>query len=151
MKYLVVMILPLLAGGCAAAGGRVGAAPVPTTICSLVARPDTFNGVEVRVTALVSSDGIEHTTLVDEGCVRRGVVPLIPDHLRADPGVVAFEQAISSGHIGTRGKEIRATFVGTFRFHRGKVPARALTVTQIINMQVRILDAVPDVGVKPHG
>lgn len=129
--------------------GRVSDAPRPTTICSLVAQSGKFDGAYVRVHAYLSSDGIEHTTLIDRSCPTLGVAPLIPDELRADATVIALERAIFSGQAGTRQKEIRATFVGTFNVRRGAVPARILTVSQISELEVMTLDATPDVDVVP--
>jgi len=138
---LVGMFLPLASLLlCALAFGRAKAAqPTDTTICQLVKHPQEFNKKVVRVRALVESDGIEHTVLLDESCESQGVVPWVSRENSEHSDIEKLHDAIfRRGRPGTTGKRITGVFTGTFSWHRRKIPSRVLALKSVADLHVQI-------------
>lgn len=113
------------------------AVPVQTTICEIARRPRYFNHKLVHFRARVESDGIEHTALLDKACPMTGIEPSFPPSITGDPGVRELHEAIfAHGAAGTRGKLITATFTGVFRWHKGRIPSRTLTVRTVTGLRM---------------
>ena len=138
MALVVLACTVLLPGGHSSAGSSPSH-PIETTICDLVKYPSRFSGKLVRVRALVKSDGIEHTVLVDDSCKSQGVAPSVPKENSGHPDMEQLHHAIFRvGRPGTAGKRITGIFVGTYSWHRKKVPSRVLTLRNVQHLRVEL-------------
>src|SRR6266853_3163596 len=75
MKAVILLFFGALAT-MSASGSSVG-----TTVCELVKQQNRFANTNVRIRAVVMSDLIEHTMLVDGACPARGISLWIPHEL----------------------------------------------------------------------
>lgn len=108
---------------------------VTMTVCQIVRRPDDYNGRRVRFHAMAESDGIEHTILTDSHC-DLGIAPIAADQGRDDPGIRAFDSALSTGTAGTAHKKITAIFSGRFEYHAGSIPRYILRLEHVSVLKV---------------
>jgi hypothetical protein len=101
-------------------GGTAKPAVVETNVCDLVKRSNHFNKANVRVRAVVMSDLIEHTMLVDNECPARGISLWIPHELDDSTDVRALRSELrSQWAIPPSNTQVSAVFDGTFlREHR---------------------------------
>jgi hypothetical protein len=90
------------------------------TVCDLVKRSNHFDKRNVRVEAVVMSDLIEHTMLVDNECPARGISLWIPHELDNSMDVRALRSELrGQWTIPPSNTQISAVFDGTFlREHR---------------------------------
>ena len=98
MKTMIPLFLVALAS-VATLGAKSGAAKpavVETTVCDLVKRSIHFDKADVRVRAIVMSDLIEHTMLVDDECPARGISLWIPHELDDSTDVRALLSELRS-------------------------------------------------------
>lgn len=117
-----------------------------TSVCEITEHPDGFLGRRVSFDAIVESDGIERTVLVDtrDQCPG-GIVPLSDSKSRrsiAAMGVVG--QALSQGNPGTLDKKITAHFLGVLSMgkaedfgSRAKVVVLTVEVVQDLKIETR--------------
>ena len=56
------------------------------TVCSVSANPEHFSGKIITVSGRLESDGIERTTLMDEGCEGTGIAISAPTHFKGKRG-----------------------------------------------------------------
>lgn len=98
--------------------------PVETTICAIAANPRAFDGRVVRVMAMLQSDGLEHSSLIDHSC--RSTTLAIMGGPSDDAAHRALTSAVFSGRSGTFDKEIRGVFVGRFGWRQSKTPSRQI-------------------------
>ena len=107
--------------------------PITTTVCKLVKKPDALNGKYVRFRAMVESDGIERTVLVDRGC-NLGIAPYAGEKGDDDTGVQAFEKALQPA--GTAHKKVTGVFYGRFESHIGSIPRFVLRLEHVEELKV---------------
>jgi|SRR5690242_6467645 len=86
--------------------------PANATVCGLAATPKAFIGNVVRVEAVVKSDLIHHTMLVDDAC-SKGVSLWIPHDLDDNKTVMALRQALRNQWTAPPESTVRAVAVGT--------------------------------------
>jgi hypothetical protein len=127
MKSAAAVAL-LLSASCVTTTTNASYEPMHVTVCELGAHPARYDGKRVELTALVESDGIEHTTLTDDACHDTGVAP---SRLSAE-----LQQAIYSGRPGTIDKRIMASFGGVFHWYPKRIPVRVLTVERVSDVHV---------------
>jgi hypothetical protein len=84
--------------------------PIETTVCAVVQHPDRFACKRIRFRAALSTDCLENSVLVAEGCAR-GIVPWGSPNPEADR---FFEGACMGTPINFDARRT-ATFVGRFR------------------------------------
>jgi hypothetical protein len=88
---------------------------VATTICEIARRPEAFLGRKISFDAIVESDGIERTVLIDDrdqSC-KRGIVPLAESKNRQSVAAwKTLQDALASGNPGTLDKRITGHFAG---------------------------------------
>ena len=122
MKIVIPLFLVALASTATlgTASGVAKPAVVETTVCKLVKDSSHFNKANVRVRAIVMSDLIEHTMLVDNECPARGVSLWIPHELDDSTDVRALRSELrSQWAIPPSNRQVSAVFEGTFlREHR---------------------------------
>jgi hypothetical protein len=113
--------------------------PLRTTLCSIVKSPAKFDHKLVSFTAQYDGDGIERVVLIDKACGGLGIDPwYTPNSVR---GMEALDSAIRQDHWGFRGKVITATFIGRFRLHDGRRPARILMLHEVRDVKCDIIDS----------
>lgn len=119
---------------------------VATTICEVPRHPDNFLGRTISFDAIVESDGIERTVLVDDqdqSC--KGIVPLGDSKNRQS--VAAWKtllDALTTGNPGTLDKRISGHFAGVlslgkpedFGYRKG-TKVFTLTIESIQNLRVQ--------------
>jgi hypothetical protein len=125
----------VLAIACASRVGRSAPKPIRTSICAVVAHPEGFHNKTVAVHGWLSSDGREHTVIVDKACRERGFALLIPAGKQTDADVMLLWDAVYAGQPGTIDKEIQALFVGTFLWSPTRVPSRTLTLQAVSDLR----------------
>jgi hypothetical protein len=104
------------------------------TVCSVSANPEHFSGKIITVSGRLESDGIERTTLMDEGCEGTGIAISAPTHFKGEAGLT---KAFEKGHPGTLDKRIAGTLVGKFEWHPQAVsPKRLLVLKEARNISV---------------
>jgi len=140
---LGVVIIPVLLPGPSALATapkhNAAAVPVETTICDVARRPNKYDHKLVRLSAVVESDGIEHTVLIDKSCPTSGIEPSFPAGVADSPEVRELHRAVfAAGRAGTAGKRVSATFSGVFRSHKGKIPSRTLAIEKVTELQVEV-------------
>ena len=119
-RFCLGVVLPLLSlasllAAAAAANGQREEEGVDATVCQLVHAPNRFNGKTVRVKALVESDMIEHTMLVDESCKSYGVSLWIPHDLDDNSEVKELRKALKEQwKPGAAKTRVLGVFRGTF-------------------------------------
>lgn len=107
-------------------------------LCGLVANPPEFDHEAVQVRALVLSDGMHSTVLIDNACPGKGVVLWVPQEASTRPGVVELMDAIyHTGSIGTLGKQITVTVSGEFLSLPESIPSRKLIVESVSDVTVK--------------
>lgn len=140
MRLRSMMLLCAFAFGCRRAPPprATAAGPRETTVCAMIANFRAFANQTVVFDALVESDGIHRTLLLDERCNRglnlvwRGGPP---------PGGEEIEQAIFQGTPGTDGKRITGRFTAVLRPQAHPTPplfAYDLVVSRIENLRIEI-------------
>jgi len=122
MKTAIPLFLIALAsvGTLGAKNFAAKPAVVETTVCDLVKRSTHFDKANVRVRAIIMSDLIEHTALVDNECPGKGISLWIPHELDDSADVRALRSELrSQWAIPPSGKQVSAGFDGIFlREHR---------------------------------
>lgn len=116
---------------------------VETSVCELVAHADSFAGKPVRVLASVTSDGLEHSALVDEACLGQGVALSISnEYAQKDWIVRALQEAISRlGVPGTTDrKKISGVFEGKFEMRAGEFPPKLIDLQRVPNLTIQLRD-----------
>jgi len=133
----LLLMLALSVLGCATnrASGRDEA--TKTTICSIVSAPERFDNRLVSINAFFESDGIEHTVLIDRACPDQGIAPFVPTERDNNADIRKLDEALAVGRPGTLDKEISGTFIGTFSWRPGQIPARALSIMSISNLELK--------------
>ena len=143
--WLTLLAGPLTLLGCEA-GARTDSYVSPvidTTLCEMLACPETFDRRTVRFKAHFESDGIENVGLVDPACRHQGGAEPRETLVLSSGDRAAFNRAIYSGTQGTIDREIEATFTGVFLAHPAPFPlfiynpAHAVNLTHITDVRVR--------------
>lgn len=117
--------------------------PVDADFCDLIAHSKRYNNERVRTKASVQSVVIEGGSWLFSDSCKQGLVELVvPDNIRKNPkqypNFKNMDDAIRRhGYIGTVGKQITATFIGTFH-SQSKRPKRSFTLEGIENLVVKI-------------
>lgn len=114
---------------------------VETTLCELVNHPSRFANTDVRIRAVVMSDLIEHTMLVDGGCLR-GIALWIPHELDDSANVQRLREELRRQWTEPSNEtQVRAVFTGTFLHERRKLYLKVSSMEQP--------DVAPDVRLRP--
>ena len=119
-------VIPLLFVALASAtilrakSGATMAPVIETNVCELVKRSKHFDKANVRVRAIIESDLIEHTDIVDNECPARGISLWIPHELDDSADVRALRSELrKQWAIPASNTKISAVFEGRFlREHR---------------------------------
>lgn len=129
MRVVSMLLLAFLAtAGSFGRSGRDGGL-VETTVCELVRRPNRFANASVRIRAVVMSDLIEHTVLVDNACPARGISLWIPHELDDAANVQKLRSELRRQWTEhSYETQVNAVFTGTFLHERNK---RYLKVSSI--------------------
>ena len=134
MKTMIPLFLVALAS-VATLGAKSGAAKpavVETTVCDLVKRSIHFDKADVRVRAIVMSDLIEHTMLVDDECPARGISLWIPHELDDSIDVRALRSELrSQWAIPPSNTQVSAVFDGTFLREHRKLYLKIVSIDHI--------------------
>jgi hypothetical protein len=110
-RAVLALLIVFAGAGC---GGRHDESRVvDTTLCSVGTDAASYDGVRIRVSAHVLSDGIEHTLLFDPSCSGTKIV-VVPGPSR-ETDINQLKDAIFGNDRGTLTKDVSGTFVGTFR------------------------------------
>ncbi len=114
--------------------------PIETTVCELVKQSDRFAGRLVRLHSGFTSDGMEHSSLIDRKC-KTGIEPIIAAEAENDPDIQEFNRALSQGYMGTRDKKVTATFTGRFscKPNCSATGGRVLEIQQISDLHVTLV------------
>jgi hypothetical protein len=136
MKPIATGAFLLLAACGTSPNALTASDPLHVTVCELSAQAARFDGKLVELSAIVESDGLEHTTLTDDACRDTGVAPDTPAAIRDTPGAKALQQAIFSGRPGTIDKRISVSVRGVFHWHPKRIPSRVLTLESVTNVHV---------------
>lgn len=134
MKTVISLFLVALASveSLGAKSGAAKPAAVETTVCDLVKRSTHFDKVNVRVRAIVMSDLIEHTILVDNECPARGISLWIPHELDDSTNVRALRSELrSQWAIPPSNTQVSAVFDGTFLREHRKLYLKVLRIDHI--------------------
>jgi len=91
-----------------------GLHPQTTTVCAIARGPAKFNHVFVLVRAHITSDGFEHTDLVDHSCENLGISLNYSTPFKGQDELV---KAIHSPWPGTVDKDISGVFIGKIEWH----------------------------------
>jgi len=103
---------------------------VETTLCELVNHPSRFANTDVRIRAVVMSDLIEHTMLVDGGCLR-GIALWIPHELDDSANVQRLREELPRQWTEPSNEtQVRAVFTGTFLHERRKLYLKVSSMEQ---------------------
>ena len=134
MRTVIPLFLVALAS-VATVGANNGAAKpvvVETNVCDLVKHPSHFDKANVRVKAIVMSDLIEHTMLVDNGCPGTAVSLWIPHELDDSTDVRALRSELcGQWAIPPSNAQINAVFEGTFLHEHRKLYLKVLGIHHI--------------------
>jgi hypothetical protein len=115
-----------------AESGAAEPAVVETTVCDLVKHSTRFDKTNVRVRAIVMSDLIEHTMLVDNECPARGISLWIPHELDDSTDVRALRSELrSQWAIPPSNTQIGAVFDGIFLREHRKLYLKVLSIDHI--------------------
>ncbi len=90
----------------------VGAEPIPTHLCNLVADPARFGGKRVTFAADILTDWQHGTVLTDSTC--KGGVELTSTEAVAEAEIAAMDKAVGTPLTGGYNRTARATFTGVF-------------------------------------
>jgi hypothetical protein len=134
MKTVIPLFLVALVsvGTLGAKGGAAKPAVLESTVCDLVKRSTHFDKANVRVRAIVMSDLIEHTMLVDNECPARGISLWIPHELDDSTDVRALRSELrSQWAIPPSNTQVSAGFDGTFLREHGKLYLKVLSIDHI--------------------
>lgn len=112
--------------------------PIQATVCEIVKTPAKFDHKFVSISARYDGDGIEHVFLADEACNGYGIEP---NWVKRIDGEDELDAAFKKDHWGFRGKVIRATFVGRFRWRPSLRPSRMLIVQRILGVSCEVVDS----------
>jgi len=110
--------------------------PLSTSICSIIANPIAYADRLVSVDAWVLSDGLHGTSIFDKSCIDGGIALTDATPSGEHNGIDDFDDALYRGSPGTIDKEIRATFVGTFRWQPRTDRASGFSLLRVSNMKV---------------
>lgn len=64
---------------------------------------------------------------------------LVPSAVADNKDARLLLDAIYQGRPGTIDKRIQGIFTGKFEWHRGKMPARVLSLQSVVEIQVKVL------------
>ena len=118
-----------------------GVAQSRTTVCDLARHPLKYVSRRVEVYGEIRG-GLDRLLLSDRSCRRRPVAISISNDAVGRPDVAPLWSAIyREGNIGTVGKRITATVVGTFSYERGEWPGGVRTVEGVRNLEGKHLPA----------
>jgi hypothetical protein len=134
MKTVISLFFVALAsvGTLGAKSGAAKPAVVETTVCDLVKHSTRFDKANVRVRAIVMSDLIEHTMLIDNECLARGISFWIPHELDDSTDVRALRSELrSQWAIPPSNTQVSAVFDGTFLREHRKLYLKVLTINHI--------------------
>jgi hypothetical protein len=135
MKTVIPLFLVALAsvGTLGAESGAAEPAVVETTVCDLVKHSTRFDKANVRVRAIVMSDLIEHTMLVDNECPARGISLWIPHELDESSDVRALRSELrSQWAIRPSNTQVGAVFDGIFLRENRKLYLKVLSIDHIL-------------------
>ncbi len=134
MKPLTVLLLAsLVTVGAFGRSRRGNNGLVEPTVCELVEEPKRFANVDVRVKAMVESDLIHHTMLVDTAYPTRSISLWIPHELDDSENVQKLRSEL--GRQWTERSyetQVTALFTGTFLYERKK---RFLKVSRVEHVE----------------
>jgi hypothetical protein len=135
MKRGTLLVLALLLSGATSSCFRQTRVPDAgaTTICTVAANPDAFNGRTIRVKALVRSDGFEVMQLFDKSCPEHPLA-IVSEKPRSNPSLRAFSDVVFGRNRGRLNGEVDAAFVGVFRWRSGRVPSRTIELINVSNL-----------------
>jgi len=113
-------------------GGAAKAAFGETNVCDLAKRSNHFDKATVRVRAIVMSDLIEHTMLIDNECPANGISLWIPHELDDSADVRTLRSELRrQWAIPPSNKKISAAFEGAFLREHRKLYLRVSGIDQI--------------------
>jgi hypothetical protein len=96
-------------------------------LCDIVSHPEAAEGQTVTFRAIVRSDGLEHTVLLDEACPKKGIVP---SSFRAGAGD-EVTSAIDAFPPGTRGKHVDALWTGVIQREGRMIELRVTDIRDV--------------------
>lgn len=134
MKTVISLFFVALAsvGTLGAKSGAAKPAVVGTTVCDLVKRSTHFEKANVRVRAIVMSDLIEYTLLVDNDCPARGISLWIPHELDDSTDVRVLRSELrSQWAVPPSNTQVSAVFDGTFLREHRKLYLKVLSIDHI--------------------
>jgi hypothetical protein len=109
--------------------------PVKGTICEVLHDPSYFDGKLIRVTARMSSVGMEWLTLSSDDCGGFGMGVRTPNSF---PGMKAMNHARLAGGIAREDKEIIGIFTGRFELSKDEPAERILNITRVRILSVKL-------------
>jgi hypothetical protein len=96
-------------------------------LCDIVSHPGAAEGQTVTFRAMVRSDGLEHTVLLDETCPKQGIVP---SSFSAGAGA-EVSSAVDAFPPGTRGKHIDALWTGVIQREGRMIELRVTDIRDV--------------------
>jgi hypothetical protein len=115
-------------------GRTTPARPLATTVCSIVAKPWSWDNKTVEFDASVSSDGLERTTLHDNACAD-GLLVVRPTH-HLPTKLDSLKTALFSVRRGTFHKAVTGHFVGIVKWKPITRRSRTIELIEASNIQV---------------
>lgn len=130
MKIFVLIAWGFLSG--------CGSVPMRTTICTLTTNVIQHEASRVVVSGEVHG-GLDRLLLSDRSCPAEPVALSISNAIAEKPNVAPMWSAIyRQGDIGTYGKRIHATVVGTFHYVANDWPNGVLIVEDVSGLEVTL-------------
>lgn len=133
--FKALICLAAMIGFCSYLKAASESQPIKINICIVVANPEKYNKKIIEFDGQVGSDGIEHFAVYDKKCNDTAIEMIFPSHKNGYRGSNLLLKTIFSGHPGTIDKEIRAHFIGEFRWLPNEVPCRTILLDKVINIQ----------------
>jgi hypothetical protein len=134
MKFKLAVLLTVLSF----ASADLGAAANHVTICELISDPTKNSNKLIEVSAQVRAT-FDNLFLIDSGCPRSSLALLISNKTAKKASVRPLWAAIyRQGNIGTVGKRITATFVGTYESSEEASAVGTLKLQGIRNLKVLV-------------
>lgn len=134
IAFSAALLLVPLMGAESTTTPEAGRSASDATVCQLVQTPKEFKGRVVRVWAIVESDLIEHTMLIDGSCGSAGIFLWIPHEADNKADFRELRQSLKDRwKPGVAKTRITATFTGTFSLE-GK--RRFLKAWKVENVEV---------------
>ena len=113
-------------------GGAARPAMLETNVCELVKHSHHFDKANVRVRAIVMSDLIEHTDLVDKDCAAKAISMWIPHEIDDSTDVRALRSELRrQWAIPPSNTEVSAVFEGTFLREHRRLYLKVLSIDHI--------------------